>query len=1174
MAFVDSMNELKLDDGGTENIGLGCALELFSEVEEIMSMIDNIKSVYSSANLAEPAYERFLYILSLYQEQPHLLDPHLERMLDSLVAVVRCPESPMELKHETFKYLHVIMKVRGYKVVVRHLPHEVADLEPVLSMLESQDPSDKTTWQTRFVLILWLSIIVMIPFHMSRLDSFRPEENIGNTRRTVMTRILDICKMYTVSNDLYGITAHLIARFLTRSDVKEIHFASFLDWACKCIGSPEEEVFAQCGALAAIACILKHGKREDLLPHAPTLLRWILASKYRESQNALVRKYGVKVVQRIGLTFLKMRVAVWRYQRGCRSLADNLSSGDQTVRSVQQVSKESEVSEDFEVPEEIEEVIEELMQTLKDSETVIRWSAAKGIGRVTSRLPKELADEVVGSVLELFSPRESDGAWHGGCLALAELGRRGLLLPQRLKDVVPVVLKALVYDEPRGYMSIGAHIRDAACYVCWSFARAYDTEVLKPFVKDIAGALLVVTVFDREINVRRAASAAFQENVGRQGTFPHGIDIVTTADYFAVGVRTNAFLNISVYIAQFEEYTLPLINHLIERKILHWDGSIRELAAKALHNLTPRAVDYMSKTVLPILLDKTKSIDLSTRHGAVLAIGEIVHALSVLASQSDDNIANVIGPEIVLRIRDLVPLFRQRHQFRGLGGEHMKQACSHLIEKCSLAKMPFHGQEIVDEWQDLLDECLSHEVNVIRERAAAALPALFSEYYSNGRDSVTTRYTKQLSANNQIVRMGFCGALGSFPKFMLERHLDDVIPALLACAQITPTTLKWSESRRDAIKAITAVCNTVGVGSPGDSSPSCAPYVDQLYSCFLAGLGEYTKDSRGDIGAWVREASMAAVQSLTLLVTKSNPSLLEPQTIQMVMVNLAKQAVEKIDRTRAYGGKAFSSLLHNKPSVPHIPCYNEVVAIFPEDLCREKINWIAAADTFPRFTQLLALQPYTYSVLLGLVVSVGGLTESLVKHSCSSLFSYLKGLQDNSEELKRLCDIIVEIFSKHQFDDRVIVPLFGFLDRLMGSGCIRAVLQDPNSTFASSILKHVKIEITKTREVTKLVSSVDVLCQLIQVNGAVSRGALVQLSIFLCYRFLWVRKMTAARLYEALMLYGEDSVIPSENLDDVMTLLSDTNWEEDVNIVKPTRNKLCELMGVPVPKVTSAVQKP
>ena len=100
------------------------------------------------------------------------------------------------------------------------------------------------------------------------------------------------------------------------------------------------------------------------------------------------------------------------------------------------------------------------------------------VGRVTGRLPKLFADDVVGAVLELLHTSESDGSWHGGCLALAELARRGLLLPARLAEVVPRVLQALVYDVRRGSHSVGQHVRDAACYVCWAFARAYAPAVM------------------------------------------------------------------------------------------------------------------------------------------------------------------------------------------------------------------------------------------------------------------------------------------------------------------------------------------------------------------------------------------------------------------------------------------------------------------------------------------------------------------------------------------------------------------------------------------------------------------------------------------------------------------------------------------------------------------------
>lgn len=47
----------------------------------------------------------------------------------------------------------------------------------------------------------------------------------------------------------------------------------------------------------------------------------------------------------------------------------------------------------------------------------------------------------------------------------------------------------------------------------------------------------------------------------------------------------------------------------------------------------------------------------------------------------------------------------------------------------------------------------------------------------------------------------------------------------------------------------------------------------------------------------------------------------------------------------------------------------------------ESLNWNAPSQAFPHITQLLQLPRYQYHTLLGLTVSVGGLTESTVSIS-------------------------------------------------------------------------------------------------------------------------------------------------------------------------------------------------
>jgi hypothetical protein len=66
------------------------------------------------------------------------------------------------------------------------------------------------------------------------------------------------------------------------------------------------------------------------------------------------------------------------------------------------------------------------------------------------RLPLGFGDDVVGAVIDIFEDADADTAWHGGCLALAELSRRGLLLPARLDVVIPIVVRAMHFDQLRG----------------------------------------------------------------------------------------------------------------------------------------------------------------------------------------------------------------------------------------------------------------------------------------------------------------------------------------------------------------------------------------------------------------------------------------------------------------------------------------------------------------------------------------------------------------------------------------------------------------------------------------------------------------------------------------------------------------------------------------------------
>uniref|UniRef100_A0A4W3JVP7 Tubulin-specific chaperone D n=1 Tax=Callorhinchus milii TaxID=7868 RepID=A0A4W3JVP7_CALMI len=1062
--------------------------------EELLSFLF---STYDTSHHSD--FLLFLVIMDKYQEQPHLLDPHLEWMLNMLLDLVRDERSPPSLLHLAFKFLYLISKVRGYKYFLRLFPHEVVDVQPVLNMLTQQDPKDCETWETRYILLLWLSMTCLIPFDMARLDGNISGE-AQESRIPTMDRILSVAKSYlTVSDKARDAAAVLVSKFVTRPDVKEKRLAGFLDWTLAMLSQANrtmEGMIIMDGMLQALAQLFKHGKRDDFLPFAPIVLKCLDECRVSECDHTILRKMGIKLVQRLGLTFLKPKIAKWRYQRGSRSLALNLqvtgqieTTNSSATKNVEERAEEEEDDDvDYDIPTEMENIIEQLLFGLKDKDTIVRWSAAKGIGRVTGRLPKELADDVVVSVLECFSFQETDTAWHGGCLALAELGRRGLLLPSRLPDVVPPILKALTFDEKRGACSVGSNVRDAACYVCWAFARAYEPQEMKPFVNQIASSLVIAAIFDRNVNCRRAAS----------GTFPHGIDILTAADYFAVGNRTHCYLKIS---AQFGVF-LP---------------------------------------ALPQLLVLATGMDLNTRHGAILACAEIIFALYKLSVENNRYEAGALRIDFFISNQ----------------------------ETFSLKKMSLCS----GEWQWLIDDSLK-SMHLFTSTPKQKIKVIYLSLLFNFIFSLAlqlNKYISELGTSEEMTRCGFSLALGALPKFMLDGMLHQVLEGLQKVTWITVKDATCADARRDALKAIAQVCKTVGVEINGSHDRViCQSNISQIYSTLLDCMNDYTTDCRGDVGAWVREAAMTSLMELTITLVQSHPQLISPDICRQMMCCLAQLSAEKIDRYRAHAGSVFLRVLHfDNPAVPHVPHREELENIFPRSEA-ETLNWSAPSQAFPPITKLLGLPTYQYHVLLGLTVSVGGLTESTVRYSAQSIFEYLKTIRDNLKAMNKFCGTLLQIFKDNLRVDRVSIPLLKMLDQMLANGCFDIFTSDQSNDFVKDLLALCKDEIRKSKDIQKLRSSISVFCGLVQFPGEIRKKVLFQLLLLLCYPFPIIRKTTASQLYEMLLTY--DDVIDPNILDEVMANLSENNWDADLPIVREQRNHLCDLMGVGRPKLASKVR--
>lgn len=754
-----------------------------------------------------------------------------------------------------------------------------------MQVLKCFEDNLEVKWETKYVIILWLSSLSLIPFDLKSFDSSSLDSTTRSTDDNKFVKgLISTLKTFLrdpgPTREAAGIC---LSTLLVRPELDVYFLKEFILWSITEIENFDVSSisfqFLVIGILFTIARVFKRGNRERILSvvFQTEQLLPIFFQLLNAENNSLIRKFICKLSQRIGLIHLPPKIASWRYSRGQRKLIVNQNHS--TVnKSFYDIVKNSEVLGEFDnfvISNEIENIVDILLNFLIDKDTIVRWSAAKGLGRISMRLPKELADDIINAILQLFEDSDNDFNWHGGCLALAELVRRGLLLPEKLPKVIPIIENALVFDIYKGQNGIGANVRDSACYVCWAFARAYTPRDLLPFMKQLTSKLLITSLFDREINCRRAASAALQENIGRQGleNFDNGLSIISIIDYFNVGNRSNCYIslasNISVLDSNFFDY---FVEHLLAVKLEHWDPEIRDISAKSLCKLI-EINSFKANFVLKLLLKNCLSDNISRRHGALLSLAGMLH-ISISKFTIDQ--------ENLISIEQLVPTIEKLRLYRGKNGEMIRESVCFVLENMALADFPLSIKS-----QILLVEVLNEQIKLpyisVQLAASNALRAFLFKYFSNSieltdpserlQQLTTLKYIDLLSKTQENVAFtrGYLLALGSLPERL----------ALLPVGRfdkIISTIDEFSNSNKkiggdyDAESCRNAVLACVELTEKLIFSEYYSP--DNLTQCLkilLKSCENYSIDKRGDTGSWSRIAAIVGLERIFLTIfQKSN----------------------------------------------------------------------------------------------------------------------------------------------------------------------------------------------------------------------------------------------------------------------------------------------------------------
>lgn len=819
--------------------------------------------------------------------------------------------------------------------------YEIAETHLIDLDLEGMKKPIGWEWEERYVTLLWLSHLLLAPFDLSSISSAGtadvaiidiPGLILSKTLPGVTLRLIPLAIKYLATPGKERDSAKaLLVRLCMRRDMQELGLLdSFVQWALTNLhpanGAATLSIYHYIGILSFLGGLL-----------------------VSSSNTTDMDKYLVQIFQTVQEILDQENTAF----QSVRSSALARKNAIKVIRTISTIILRGDIAEpDSEV---VESTISCFLEALADNDTPVRLAASKALSVITLKLEPEMAGQVVEAVLDSLkvnvlwnevgpgkapvrditavNPQE----WHGLILTLSHLlyrrspsksllGRHlNGISPESLPDILDALLIGLSFER-RSAMgtSIGTNVRDAACFGIWALARRYTTTELQQVstssmksakihdrslsvLQILATELIVAASLDSAGNIRRGASAALQELIGRHpDTIIDGITVVQTVDYHAVALRSRAITEIALEAARLSEtYWNALLDALLGwRGLGDLDASARRVAARGVGGLSrqlfsqPATVWSRLRAMIEKIHERLASLKLrqvEERHGLILAVADLMPIEEPIPQEMDDEMKGFF--QLIFSIASEISQDAIKRSYRR--PELIIESVCQLMSRAykMLGRLPSDWMEATKNELDkaangYFDTALRRNEKEVIDAASQAAKHFVSCQRLEQRSDIAHTWQKaslDVQSGRSGQSVGFLFALaGAFDEFS-EATQGNICETLKQ---------RWNTSTD--IECKTAVLQAITQSCILDTHSS------ELRVLISEGLDNYTTDARGDIGSLVRiEAVKAARKVLSLIprgrhgsAYQSNAWYMNISSFGSLYGRILRLAAEKLDNVR------------------------------------------------------------------------------------------------------------------------------------------------------------------------------------------------------------------------------------------------------------------------------------